>query len=200
MLPNDMREILEFFYQHRKMTNFIRRIYNEEEEIRQLITKQRFPYANMRVSDPFVKVIALIQSHFSRLSIASVNLAANVSEVILLLDKLLIGLMKVISRKRLLLLFIRAMEIISMIIQAMWHDDFILLQVSYLKRDLVDKCREKNIQNFNDLKTMGRHNASKLLGFTTSHRLDINHIMKYNHFSMNYHARVDIVPGWMQWL
>jgi len=54
--------------------------------------------------------------------------------------------MRVISRKCLLLLFTRAMEIISMVIQAMWHSDLILLQVSHFKMDLVDKCHEKTFK------------------------------------------------------
>jgi len=77
------------------------------------------------------------------------NLLADMSDIILLSDKLLVGLMNVISRKYLLLLllfFIRVMEIIPMIIQAMWYDHTILLQVSHLKRDLVHKCHEKTFK------------------------------------------------------
>jgi len=50
-------------------------MYNEEEEIHLLITKQRFPHANMRVRDPLVKANALIDAHFSRLPIICMNLA-----------------------------------------------------------------------------------------------------------------------------
>ena len=86
-----MREILQILLSASEYDELpIRRIEEEEEEIRQLTTKERFPHSNMRVTDPHAKANTLLQAHFSRLPITSVTLAADRSEVVLLLEKLLI--------------------------------------------------------------------------------------------------------------
>ncbi|KEH37075.1 putative RNA helicase [Medicago truncatula] len=191
-LDSNIRDLLEILW---SATEFeahpTRRLHVEEDEIRVLIAKEKFPHVDNRVTNPQTKAIALLQAHFSRLPISSMNLEADRREVVLLFEKLLIGLMEVISDRRWILSYARAMEINQILIQAIWHDDPILLQLPHFTRELVDKCNDINIQNFYDLKTTERQNVRELLGLTTSEWMDITRFMEYNSFPIKHHVRMD---------
>ncbi|CAJ2632457.1 unnamed protein product [Trifolium pratense] len=156
----------------------IRRIFIEEEEMRKLITQQRFPHPNQQVTDPqlvtdpHVKTNALLQAHLSRLPLTSVNLAADQRNILLSLDRLLVGLMKFIRARHWATLLPRAIEVNQMIVQAIWHDDSHFLQLPHLTRELVAICNENNIHNFNDWKTM-ENRVKELLKLTISQWSDI---------------------------
>lgn len=189
---SNMRDLLEILWSASEFeAHPTRRLHVEEDEIQLLITKEKFPHVDNRVTNPQTKAIALLQAHFSRLPISSMNLEADRRKVVLLFEKLLIGLMEVILERHWTLLYTRAMEINQMLIQAIWHDDPILLQLPHFTRELIDKCNDINIQNFHDLKTTEIQNVRERLGLTTSEWLDITRFMEHNSFPIKHHVRVD---------
>jgi len=82
---SSMRDLLEILWSASEFeAHPTRRLHVEEEEIRRLIAKEKFPHVDNRVTNPQTKAIVLLQTHFSRLPISSMNLEADRREVVLL--------------------------------------------------------------------------------------------------------------------
>ncbi|KAF6148789.1 hypothetical protein GIB67_038122 [Kingdonia uniflora] len=147
----------------------------EDETIRRLINHLRLPFNNPKYTDPHVKANALLQAHFSRVSVVG-NLASDQREVLLSSSRLLQAMVDVISSNGWLNLAILAMEVSQMVTQGIWERDSMLLQVPHFTKELAKRCQEnpgKSVETIFDLVEMEDDERKELLQMSESQLLDI---------------------------
>ncbi|XP_058725537.1 DExH-box ATP-dependent RNA helicase DExH12-like [Vicia villosa] len=172
-----------------------RRVLIDDKKIKDLFSDQIFA-ENANFNDPHVRANALLQTYFSRIKALSSNLIEDRKEVVLLLDKLLVGLIEVASKRGWVSLMKRATNIRAMTVHAIWHNDDSFLQLPYFTRKMVTKCRENNILSFSDLCNSETQYICELLRLRTFQWLEITRLIKGNQLPLNYSVKVDgIIVG-----
>ena len=125
------------------------------------------------VTDPAVKANILMQAHFSRMPIRSVDLRGDQKGVLTSAVRLISALVDVISSSGWLPPALAAMELSQMVVQALWPSNSPLLQLPHFTTELVDKCKQCGVENIFDLVEMEGREREKLLGMTEAEVEDV---------------------------
>jgi pre-mRNA-splicing helicase BRR2 len=119
---------------------------------------------NQPVNEAHGKSYILLRGYFSRHHFAS-DLIQDTKQVVEIAQRLIIAMVDVLSTKGLLKHAILAMELSQMIIQGQWINDSPLLQLPYFDAELVEKCKNNNVEDISDLMNMEDEDRKKLLKF-----------------------------------
>eukprot|EP01016_Furgasonia_blochmanni_P049228 TRINITY_DN744_c0_g1_i15.p1 TRINITY_DN744_c0_g1~~TRINITY_DN744_c0_g1_i15.p1 ORF type:complete len:788 (+),score=90.05 TRINITY_DN744_c0_g1_i15:1-2364(+) len=139
--------------------------HGEEEILRQLCTETNFKVDKPVFNEPNTKSNILLQTYFGRTPINS-DLTYDQKIVVEQSTRLIQAMVDVISSSGWLKPAILAMQLSQMIVQAMWISDSQLHQLPYFTKELVDKCREKQINDLADLMQMEDEERIKLLNLS----------------------------------
>lgn len=123
-----------------------------------------------RFNDPHVKANVLLQSHFSRRSLAS-DIAADQRTVLESAHKLVQALVDVISSNSWLLPALAAMELSQMLVQARWSFDPFLQQVPHLTPEIIERCTAAGVEGIFDLMELEPAKRQKLLQHLNNRQL-----------------------------
>ena len=124
-------------------------------------------------SEPYTKVNALLQLYFSRATISSPDLLADLNIILLGIGRVIRALVDVISSNGWLRTLLNAMEFSQMVTQAQWGNDSPLFQLPHFDRELAQKCSQMGIQGVFDLMDMEDEPRNELLGLSESQMVDV---------------------------
>lgn len=125
------------------------------------------------VADPAIKANILMQAHFSRMPIHSIDLKGDLKGVLADAVRLISALVDVISSSGWLPPALAAMELSQMVVQALWPSNSPLWQLPHFTPELVNKCNQCGVENIFDLVEMEDNERVKLLGMTEGEMEDV---------------------------
>jgi pre-mRNA-splicing helicase BRR2 len=119
-----------------------------------------------------VKANVLLQSHLSRLPL-SAELQKDLDEILIITVRLIQACVDVLSTNGWLSPALAAMELSQMSTQAMWNKDSYLKQLPHFTNEIIDRCKEKQIDTIFDIMDMEDDDRNELLGLSTSKMADV---------------------------
>jgi pre-mRNA-splicing helicase BRR2 len=137
----------------------------EEDLLRELARSITLEIKNEIYNEPHTKANILLQCYFSREPIP-VDLVKDQKQVVEYAQRLSLAMVDVLSSNGLLKQALIAMEISQMIVQAMWITQSPLLQLPYFTNELIEKCREAEIEDISDIMNMEDDKRQDLLNFS----------------------------------
>lgn len=150
-----------------------------------------------KFNDPHVKANVLVQSHLSRLPI-SAELQQDTDEILIVSIRLIQACVDVLSTNGWLSPALAAMELAQMCTQAMWNKDSYLKQLPHFTNDIIEKCKEKQIETIFDVMDMEDEDRNELLGLSTSKMAEVAKFCnRYPNIELNYEIenKEDITVG-----
>ena len=118
---------------------------HEDVLLRRLYDRLPLKLERLDPLSPYHKVFILLQAHFARLALP-VDLEADQRLVLGKVLTLLSASVDVMSSNA-YLSAIGAMELSQMVVQAVWDKDSVLKQVPHFTSDVVDRCRQRGVED-----------------------------------------------------
>ncbi|KAI0979875.1 hypothetical protein GJ496_001918 [Pomphorhynchus laevis] len=163
----------------------------EEILLRQLIQKLPSGYktagSSIRFSDPHAKTNLLIQAYLSRIVLPP-ELQKDMEYILIIAIRLVQACVDVLSSNGWLWPAVAAMELAQMLTQAMWNKASYLKQVPHFTAEIIQRCKDKNIESIFDLIEMDDDERIELLQITSQSKLaDIAQFCnKYPNIELSY--------------
>lgn len=123
-------------------------------------------------NDPHVKVNVLLQAHLSRIPL-SAELQKDTDEILTKAIRLVQACVDVLSTNGWLSPALAAMELSQMITQAMWNKDSYLKQLPHFTSELINRCKDKQIETIFDLMDMEDDDRNALLEMSQTKLADV---------------------------
>merc|ERR1712113_287042 len=127
---------------------------NEEILIKKILSHARMQIETPKYDILYLKVNALLQSHFSRNAYSLLNeeLLFDQSEVVLMASRLTLVLFDIIASEGWIDPLLATAEISQMLVQALWISDSPLLQLPYFSETFIENCSKvKEINSVYDI-------------------------------------------------
>jgi len=118
------------------------------------------------------KINILLQAHFSRVALPA-DLAADQATVLETAPRLLLAMVDVLGSSSWLAPALAAMDLAQMITQGVWDNDHDLKQLPHSTPQLVQRCKERNIDSLFDLMDLGDDERRSLLEMTNRQLSDV---------------------------
>lgn len=150
-----------------------------------------------KYNDPHVKANILIQAHLSRLPL-SAELQQDCDEILVVAVRLIQACVDVLSTNGWLNPALAAMELSQMCTQGMWNKDSFLKQLPHFTADMIDRCKERQIETIFDIMDMEDEDRDKLLGLSAGKMADVAKFCnRYPNIELNYEVegKNEIVCG-----
>eukprot|EP00301_Raphidiophrys_heterophryoidea_P007338 c12852_g1_i1.p1 GENE.c12852_g1_i1~~c12852_g1_i1.p1 ORF type:complete len:2187 (-),score=588.78 c12852_g1_i1:306-6866(-) len=130
-----------------------------------------------KYTEPATKVNVLLQTHFSRLSLATASaslapeLEEDKKELLATATRLLLAMVDVISSSGWLSPALACMELSQMVVQGLWDRDSVFLQIPHFTHKLSEDCHKIGLQGIFDFIELEDKDRGKLLGGMTSNQV-----------------------------
>ena len=148
--------------------------HGDDKKLRLLVSHQpAIKVNNPEWTEPYTKVNVLLQCHFSRSSIGSIDLRKDQECILHDAVRLVRALVDVISSSGWLRAVLIAMELGQMLVQGQWGTDSPLLQIPHFNRDLAKKCKAAGVEGIFDLMDMEDEPRNKLLEMNELEMMDV---------------------------
>ena len=106
---------------------------------------------NPEWTEPYTKVNVLLQGHFSRVNIRSIDFKKDQEIILSDAVRLARALVDVISSNGWFRAVLIAMELGQMVVQGQWGTDSPLLQIPHFDRELANKCKTAGVEGIFDI-------------------------------------------------
>ncbi|RNA15787.1 U5 small nuclear ribonucleo helicase -like protein [Brachionus plicatilis] len=151
-----------------------------------LDAKAKFNDPHAKFNDPHVKANVLLQSHLSRVAL-SAELQQDLNDILIVCVRLIQACVDVLSTNGWLSPALAAMELSQMCTQAMWNKDSYLKQLPHFTSDVIERCKQKNIESIFDIMDMEDDDRNELLQMNNSKLADVAKFCnRYPNIEMSY--------------
>ena len=128
---------------------------------------------NPEWTEPYTKVNVLLQGHFSRVNIRSIDFKKDQEIILSDAVRLVRALVDVISSNGWFRAVLIAMELGQMVVQGQWGTDSPLLQIPHFDRELANKCKTAGVEGIFDIMDMEDEPRNKLLNMNEAQMMDV---------------------------
>eukprot|EP01137_Pigoraptor_chileana_P032324 Opistho-2@21526 len=146
--------------------------HREDRILKQLSNRLPIKLASDKFNDPHIKANILLQSHFSRIQLPA-ELQTDLETVLLRAVPLIQACVDVVSSNAWLAPAMAAMELSQMVTQAQWDRDSVLKQVPHFTTDVIQRCKEKKVDNVFELLELDEGDRNSVLKLTARQMQDV---------------------------
>ena len=170
----------------------------EANVLRKLAAHLPVKISDTKYSDSHTKANVLLQAHFSRVKLPSNDLMEDQKQVLKDAPRLIQAMVDVISSGGWLQPALAAMELSQMVTQAVWDADSPLKQLPHCTKEVIDRCKERGVENVFDLLELEDDARKELLAMNNRQLLDVANVCNaYPNVELDFEVTnaEDIHPG-----
>lgn len=189
-----IRSILEILVSSVELENFIVRP-GEEKLLKELNSCLPEPLEKAYFNTPSNKSLLLLYAHFSRLRLTS-ELTNDTNILLKKVFNLIYAIVDISSSHGWLLPTIYSINLSQMITQALWDKDSPLMQLPFFTQEIVDLCKENNVEDIVDFMNIDDDVRNKILRLSQNEMEQVAQVCNaYPSISMSFDNKIEGVTG-----